>query len=274
MRAEKWHGAGNDFLVADGRGDAPGEGWSEWARRACDRHRGIGADGLLVLATGPDEELAMRYWNADGSGAEMCGNGGRVLAAYAAARGLAGDGRVRFRSAWGEHEAAVSEDAPGRYRVQLSLPDVPPPQPIRVPTPWGEAGAYFVTAGVPHLVLRAEETPAAHLEDVPVLEWGRALRRSPLPGGLGANVDFVAMEAASRLRLRTYERGVEAETLSCGTGAVAAVAAARAWRLGDSPWEVTPWSGESLRVSYSEASGVLTTVRLSGPAVRVGSVEL
>jgi diaminopimelate epimerase len=274
MRLEKWHGAGNDFLVADGRRPEPAGGWSAWAARVCERRRGIGADGLLVLRANQARELSMLYWNADGSRAEMCGNGGRVLAAFAFERGLGAAGEVRFDSPWGSHRARVEREAPHRYHVHLSLPDVPAATPLRVLAPWGEAEALFVVPGVPHLVLRAEVTPARRVRDVPVAEWGGLFRRQKLPGGAGANVDFVEHEGGSRLAVRTYERGVEGETLACGTGAVAAAAAAEAWGLGDPPWEVTPWSGERLRVCFRRSSGALRDVSLSGPAVRVGTIEL
>ena len=271
IRCEKWHGAGNDFLVASERDGVPVGGWSEWAVRACDRHRGLGADGLLVLLEA--DGLHMGYWNADGSAAEMCGNGGRVLAAYAAERGWAAEGAVHFRSAWGEHDAQVTDQGAARYLVALTLPDVPAPEPVRVAAPWGPVEGLFVVAGVPHLLLRREQTPAPSLEAVPVEEWGRTLRRHPLPGGAGANVDFLEPVGVSGLRLRTFERGVEGETLACGTGAVAAAAAGVAWGLGTSPIRVTAWSGESLEVSFSLLSGALRTVKLVGPAVRVACME-
>lgn len=273
-RLEKWHGAGNDFLVADARDGEPAGGFGALAARICDRHRGIGADGLLALGAGDGGALRMLYWNADGSAAEMCGNGGRVLAAFAAERGLAAGGEVEFSSPWGVHRARVEPDEPHHYRVRLSLPGVPAVRALRVPAPWGEADARFVEPGVPHLVLRAEATPAKRLAEIPLAEWGRALRNLVLPGGAGANVDFVEVRGESHLGIRTYERGVEGETLACGTGAVAAAAAAAAWQLGAPPWLVTPWSGEALRVSFRAGlSGALEDVSLTGPAARVGTVE-
>jgi diaminopimelate epimerase len=271
IRCEKWHGAGNDFLVAaeiDGR---PPEGWSAWAKRACDRHVGVGADGLLVLQG--DGGPRMGYWNADGSEAEMCGNGGRVLAAYLSARTEGRPDTVRFRSAWGDHQARVAQESEHRYRVEITLPDLPPASPISVPAPWGPGTVLFVMAGVPHLVVRRSETPAESLAAVPVEAWGRELRRLPLPGGAGANVDFLEVEDGS-LRLRTYERGVEGETLACGTGALAAAAAAVAWEIGAPPYQVTPWSGDTLQVSLKVAPAALVSVRLSGPAVRIARVDV
>lgn len=277
IRCEKWHGAGNDFLVAAERDGTPPAGWSEWARRFCDRRFGIGADGLLVLQEA--DGVQMGYWNADGSRAEMCGNGGRVLAAFLASRGGTASAprqapaRVQFRSPWGQHDAAVQADGPHRFTVDLTLPDVPAPAPRTVTAPWGAVDALFVTAGVPHLVVRRSDTPATDLAAVPVAEWGRALRRLELPGGAGANVDFLEAEPDGGLRLRTYERGVEGETLACGTGALAAAAAAVHWQLGAAPFRVTPWSGVPLQVDLRVVAGALTSVHLRGPAVRVARIE-
>src|SRR5262249_29603788 len=136
-QVEKWHGAGNDFVVVDGRQGAGPPDWESWTRAACDRRRGIGADGVLVLEKHPSLDFRMHYRNADGGEADMCGNGGRVLAAFASARGLGRGGVVRFLSRWGEHEASVREVDAGRYDVTLSLPDVPEPEELELDAPWG-----------------------------------------------------------------------------------------------------------------------------------------
>jgi len=158
----------------------------------------VGADGLLVLEPDPDLDFRMHYRNADGGVAEMCGNGGRVLAAFAVERGGGREGRVRFRSAWGTHAAQVERRGPGLYQVALSLPDVRAAAALVVPTPWGPARAALVNCGVPHLVLPVGEGPAPDLEAVDVDGWGPPLRRLPELGPAGANVDFVARGADGR----------------------------------------------------------------------------
>jgi diaminopimelate epimerase len=273
MRVEKWHGAGNDFVVADGQGTRAPADWAAWTRAACDRRRGVGADGLLVLEPDPDLDFRMHYRNADGGVAEMCGNGGRVLAAFAAERGRGQGGRVRFRSAWGVHVAQVERRGPALYHVALSLPDVPAAAPLEVPTPWGPARALRVTCGVPHLVLRVGEGPAPALEAVDVAGWGPALRRLPELGPAGANVDFVAVGADGTLHLRTYERGVEAETLACGTGATATAVAASRLGWGGPPWRVRARSGDRLEVAFVPVGDLCTGVELRGPAARVFATE-
>jgi diaminopimelate epimerase len=273
MRVEKWHGAGNDFVLVDARALDPAPDWAAWARAACDRRRGVGADGLLVLEPDPEADFRMHYRNADGGEAGMCGNGGRVLAAFAVERGLGGGGRVRFRSRWGTHAAVVERRAPRLYHVALSLPDVATPQVLEVDAPWGRARAVRVSCGVPHLVVAVEDTPASGIESVDVPGWGAPLRRLAALGPEGANVDFLARAGGDELALRTYERGVEGETLACGTGATAAAAAASHLGWARSPVRVRARSGDLLEVSFRRAGDRLTEVVLAGPAARVFETE-
>jgi diaminopimelate epimerase len=267
LRFWKYHGLGNDFVVVEGGPLMR----PERAVAICDRRRGIGADGLLVLEgeAGPDADFRMHYRNADGGEAEMCGNGGRVLAAFALERGLGSAGRLRFRSRWGTHEARVERRAPRLFQVWLTLPDVPLPAALEAPAPWGRVRGVRVSCGVPHLVIAVADTPAAGLDGVDVAGWGAALRRSAVLGPEGANVDFVAKAPGGELALRTYERGVEGETLACGTGATAAAAAADHLGWARSPVVVRARSGDRLEVSFRRAGDRLADVVLAGPAARV-----
>jgi diaminopimelate epimerase len=267
---EKWHGAGNDFVVLDGRELAAAPDWPAWTRFVCDRRRGIGADGILVLESDAELDCRMHYRNADGSEAEMCGNGGRVLAAFATARGLGREAAVRFRSRWGAHEATVRPLAEDRYLVSLTLPDIPSPRVIELDAPWGgRVRGLLVHAGVPHLVISLDETPVRRLEEAPLAAWGPVLRRSQELGAAGANVDLLTAPQEGVLGLRTFERGVEGETLACGTGATAAAAAAIHWGWGELPASVRVASGDVLDVRASRRGGSLTEVVLVGPVVRV-----
>jgi diaminopimelate epimerase len=230
----------------------------------------VGADGLLVLEKSPEGlDFRMHYRNADGGEADMCGNGGRVLASFAVAHGLGHGGVVRFLSRWGEHEAEVREIAAGRYDVTLSLPDVPEPESLELDAPWGRTRAVFVRAGVPHLVVDRAQTPAADLAHVDILGWGHALRSHTRLGVPGANVDFVERRPDSVIAVRTYERGVEGETLACGTGATATASAAVRWGWSSSPVRLRTRGGDLLTVTFENADGALRDVRLDGPAVRV-----
>ena len=269
MNVEKWHGAGNDFVVVDGRELGSQPDWTAWTRAVCDRRRGIGADGVLVLERHPSLDFRMHYRNADGGVADMCGNGGRVLASFAVARGLGSDGVVRFESGWGEHEARVTETGPGRFQVSLTLPDVPAVEDIEVDAPWGLVKALLVRAGVPHLVIDRAQTSARDLSSVDIVSWGSALRRHAKLGAQGANVDFLEHEADGTIAIRTYERGVEGETLACGTGATATASAAAHWGWGGSPVRARTQGGDVLSVSFEAVGGALRKVILRGPAVKI-----
>ena len=216
----KMTGSGNDFVMLDGRFTSP-ERWPATRVAAiCDRRSGVGADGLVILTPDAPGRVRMTYWNSDGSRAAMCGNAalcGTRLAVYLE---LAEPGDLCLLT-----DAGV---VPGRCdgtgdQAEIRLPDVEIPVGLD-----GLAGAAderwlaFSTVGVPHLVVRVDD-----LEAVDLRQRGRALRFDPATGPEGANVNFVAPGVASGepWRIRTYERGVEGETLACGTGTVAAAIA-------------------------------------------------
>ncbi len=265
----KMHGAGNDFVVVDRRdrpelADAVGY-VAAFVRDVCDRRRGVGADGVLFLdaagdATGAGEQLdfRMRYLNRDGGRADLCGNGGRCLAAFAVARGLGHDGCVVFASDAGRHRASVRGD-----RVELVLGDVDAPLLDRpFATVAGVVRGASVTVGVPHLVIEAADADAVDLAT-----FAPPLRAHVELGPAGANVDVVSVHGASRVRLRTFERGVEGETLACGTGAAAtAIALVAAGRV-TAPVTLEVASGDELEVSFREEGGRYHDVTLTGPVV-------
>lgn len=263
----KMHGAGNDFVVVDRRAapafaaaTADPSGLREFVRAACDRRRGIGADGVLFLdpAGAGDEgaDFRMRYFNRDGGRADLCGNGGRCLAAFAAARGLGRDGRMVFVSDAGRHAARVDGD-----RVELVLGDVAAPRlDVSLDAPGGPVRAAHVVVGVPHLVIESPDVAALDLA-----AFAPPLRAHPALGPAGANVDVATVIGPDRVRLRTFERGVEGETLACGTGAAAtAIALVAAGRV-TSPVALEVASGDVLAVSFEQADGGYRAVTLAGP---------
>ena len=219
----KMHGAGNDFIVIDNRWYRfSDDELTELAETWCPRRFGVGADGLLALADTESEDTAyrMRYVNADGSWATMCGNGARCLARFALQSDFDGP-ELAFETDDGRYHAAVSEGNPDRVRLfvppakrlELNLPiDTQTPEPV-----------HFIHTGTEHLV-----TFVPDLDDVPVMEWAPPLRRDPRVQPEGANVNLVTVADDGALRVRTYEKGVEEETFSCGTGALAAAAVAEA----------------------------------------------
>jgi diaminopimelate epimerase len=254
----KMHGAGNDFVVIDRRTAVIEGDVAEFVIAACDRRRGVGADGVLFLDPGSgDLDFRMRYYNRDGGEADLCGNGARCLAAFAAARGLGDSGRLRFTSAAGVHEARVRGD-----EVDLLLGDVGAPAlGRRFDTPGGAVEGDLVTVGVPHVVIESPDVDAIDLA-----AFAPALRAHHSLGAAGANVDVVTVTGPSSGRLRTFERGVEGETLACGTGAVATAAALVAGGHVTAPVALRVASGDTLTVSFAgrDAFG-FRGATLSGP---------
>lgn len=218
----KMHGAANDFVVVDHRAPFLPDGASleTLVARLCDRRRGVGADGVLMLERDPELDFAMRYHNADGKPADYCGNGARCLARFALDLGLGRDGRVRFRTAAGVQEARARED--GVIAVHFGHVRAP-----GAPRALAAAGRTFegryVVAGVPHFVV-----PVERVEWVPLADWAPPLRHHAEFAPAGANVDFIATLGERRIAMRTWERGVEGETLACGSGAIASAVATRA----------------------------------------------
>lgn len=250
------HGAANDFVVIDHRRPFLPEPLAPLVRRLCDRRRGVGADGLLLLEADPEHDFAMRYYNADGGPAEYCGNGARCLARLAFEFGLGTAGEVRFRTAVGAQSATRSEG--GRIEVRFGAVARPERR-----TGLEAAGRRFdgwlTRPGVPHLVVETER-----VESVPLAEWGAALRRHAAFGSAGANVDFLERRDRARIAMRTFERGVEGETLACGSGAIAC-GLARAVAGAAPPITVLTAGGDTLQVRWVEA-GEGYDVWLEGPA--------
>ena len=250
--------AGNDFVLLSGAVRSP----AALARRLCDRRLGVGADGLLVLRRAAGA-VRVDYLNADGTRA-FCGNGTRCAAWWAFVQGWTGR-RSLLRTGAGRVAAEIA----GRERVVLGMPE---PRGLRLGLALRADGrrftAHAVDTGAPHAVV-----PVRALEGFAVAELGRAIRRHRLFGRAGANVDFVS-RGRGGLSLRTYERGVEAETLACGTGAAAA--AWVGWKLGwvRPPVRVRVRSGAILTVGFRTGGAGPSDLRLEGPARIVFSGEV
>jgi len=247
----KMHGAGNDFVVLDNRWYRfSDEELSELGAAWCPRRYGIGADGLLALTASDDESVAyrMRYVNADGSWATMCGNGARCLARFAARAGMGGP-TLQFESDAGRYRAEVPDDdaAPVRLYVPPATRLTSDPE-LVASVPEGLEGLHFVHTGTEHLVAFVPD-----IEAVPVEEWGRMLREDSALRPAGANVNFVAV-ADGGLQVRTYEKGVEAETPSCGTGVLASAIVAVATERVASGRVAVRTSGGVLHVGTDEVS--------------------
>lgn len=260
MRFYKYQGTGNDFVMIDDRSRTfPADDYA-LVRRLCERRRGIGADGLILLRTLPGYDFEMVYYNADGYLGSMCGNGGRCTVAFAKQLGVIQD-KAHFLAADGPHEATVAADGTVRLRMmdvagQQELPD-----------------GIFLNTGSPHIV---RFLPASSLAEHNVYAEGRAIRFGEhFNERGGTNVNFVEepQQAGQPWQVRTYERGVEDETFSCGTG-VTAVALAAARRGALSPVPLRTLGGD-LAVSFQlHPDGSFTDVYLSGPAEFVFEGEM
>ena len=261
LRFTKLTGAGNDFVLIDNRTgrirNAPA-----LARHLCDRRFGVGADGLLLIERSRTARYRMKYYNADGSHGGMCGNGGRCIARYAVARRIA-PARHTFEALGHVYTALVRSKS-----VTLLMKDV---QDTGSPQVLDEGGGRWeyvrLDTGSPHIVLPVpQEGLKSDFADLPVRDLGRTLRRHVAFQPVGTNVNFVERVSAKCLRMRTYERGVEQETLACGTGSIAcALTGHRLWGM-HSPVSILTAGGSTLRISFRLVQGVFRDIRLTGPA--------
>ena len=266
LRFIKMNGAGNDFILIDNRAGNVHLKRSQIAH-LCDRHRGVGADGILLLENPSNHaDFRMRYFNADGGEAEMCGNGARCFARFA--NKLAGaEGKISFETPAGVISAELTGDL-----VTLQMTE---PADLRVSVPL-QIGAekkivHFINSGVPHVVV-----PVAKAGDVDVPREGSAIRHHEMFSPKGANVNFIEKRGADEIAVRTYERGVEDETLACGTGVVASALIFAATENVKGPITVFARGGDELRVGFERIDKQFRNVTLTGPAEFVfeGTIEI
>ena len=255
----KMHGAGNDFILVDDRAGTFPAADREWLERIAARRTGVGCDGIILIQPSGQADFRMRFFNPDGREAEMCGNGARCVARLAHELGLA-PGRMVFETAAG---AVRAEILGGPVRLQMTAPHG-----WRAEAPVDFGGAtyvrHFVDTGVPHAVV-----PVADLAALDVAAFGAAVRYHPDYAPAGTNADFIDITGPSSLAIRTYERGVEGETLACGTGIVAGALIAGRLGLVAPPVRVTPASGDQIEVDFRLTEDGADDVTLLGPAVTV-----
>jgi diaminopimelate epimerase len=261
----KLDGAGNDFVGLDFRtAPLPPTGdLGDLARRLCHRQRGVGADGVLCIL--PPQtggfHFRMLYLNADGSVGEMCGNGARCAVVLAHHLGMTPEEGILFDTDAGPHRADL---APGGSAVHF--PDIPalPRRENLLGVARPVETALFLTCGVPHAVVFVDDD----LDMIDVVADGRAMRHDPAFAPAGTNANFARETSPGHLDLRTYERGVEVETLACGTGSVATCACRAHLNgiLGPSKWTVVPTGGEALSITLNATDTGFTNITLAGPA--------
>ncbi|MEI8292361.1 MAG: diaminopimelate epimerase [bacterium] len=268
IRFTKMNGAGNDFVVLDNRTRSLSLDGAAIAR-LCDRHRGIGADGLLAVEPADGQaDFRMRYYNSDGGEAEMCGNGARCFARFAARLMPEKTASVSFETQAGLITAALEGD--------LVTLDMGRPQDHREVQSLELEGfahqVHFINTGVPHAVIFVPD-----VEKIDVQSLGSALRWHEAFRPKGTNANFAEVVGEDLLVLRTYERGVEGETLACGTGVCATALLHAAQTGAASPIHVKVRGGDTLRVDFEKnTDGTFAGARLTGPAdfVFEGAISL
>lgn len=245
----KYQGAGNDFIIIDNRKGLINPGDVNLINRLCDRRFGIGADGLILISDVSNDDFEMKYFNSDGKLGSMCGNGGRCAAHFSKKAGIAGD-KQKFLAFDGIHEASIDKDI-----VRLQMADVNNYKIID--------GNYSLNTGSPHYVVFTEG-----VEKMDVSTEGKKLRWAPEFAPGGTNVNFAEI-IDDKLYLRTFERGVEEETLACGTGITAsAIASVLSGRFVSAPVKVQARGGD-LKVEFDVKDGKVTNIWLTGPATFV-----
>lgn len=265
IRFWKMHGAGNDFLLIDDRDDSfpiEDQAFVAWL---CQRQTGVGSDGVILVQLSPDANFRMRFLNPDGQEVEMCGNGARCVARLACELAAAPP-RMSIATVAGILQAEVRDEG----LVQLWMTE---------PHTWTVGGEFViggqkrrydaVNSGVPHVMVEVDD-----LAGTDVAAWGREVRYHPNFAPAGTNANFVTVEPSNTIRLRTYERGVEAETLACGTGMVACAVLAGRRGLVQSPVTLECASGDRLQVGFDLTADGARHVTLLGPAVHVYRGEL
>jgi len=255
----KMSAGGNDFIVIDRRKGDTVEVTPAFIRKACHRKFFIGADGVLLLENSTSADVRLRIFNSDGSEAEMCGNGACCTALYITLNPIHPVLRKRqfitINTKAGALEAVVTDK--NRVKLKMTTPkDIK--FDLKAKLGGTEYELYYLNTGVPHTIIFVED-----LRNTPVDEWGKKIRYLRDFSPDGTNVDFVKIESENIISLRVYERGVEKETFSCGTGAVAAaIVSAKIGKVKKSPVSVYPQGGLPLRVHFRLPEGEITDVYL------------
>jgi diaminopimelate epimerase len=254
----KYQGTGNDFVMIDNRSQFFPKENKQLIEKLCDRRFGIGADGLILLENHADFDFKMVYYNSDGNESSMCGNGGRCLVAFAKQMGVVKN-KAKFEAFDWDHFATIDDEG----IVALQMKDV---DAIK-----NESNYTFLNTGSPHHVQLVND-----LKNLDVKVEGAKIRYSDLYGNAGSNINFVNQLANDIFAVRTYERGVEDETLSCGTGVTAVAIAMH--QLGKTKNNIIDLNveGGKLKVQFDEDNGSYTNVFLIGPATFVfeGKIEI
>ena len=261
----KMNGSGNDFIIIDNRrGNIKEEEMPWFVKTACRRRTSVGADGVIFVEKSDKYDFAWRYFNADGGEVEMCGNGSRCVCRFAYLKGIAGP-TMTFESLAGPITAEVK----GRM-VKVLMPE---PTGLQLDLDMEKRPEWkcvdYVNTGVPHVVVTVENP-----KEFPVTEHGKWIRYHKKFQPDGTNANFISIHKDGRILIRTYERGVEGETLACGTGAVASALVASERGLARSPVEVKTAGGEVLIIHLEKNAGEYQRLWLEGSTCLVYKAEL
>lgn len=261
----KMQGSGNDFILIDNRsGQVRDEDMGRLVKKACTRRESVGADGVIFVIESDQYDFGWRFFNADGGEVEMCGNGGRCVSRFACLKGIA-DSKMVFETLAGP----VSAEVKGRV-VKLLMP-----KPTRLSLnvdlehKQGWKNADFLNIGVPHVVVHVED-----LSNHPVKEQGRDIRYNTRFSPNGTNANFMQKTGHNQLDIRTYERGVEDETLACGTGAVACALVAAIRETVSPPVKVRTRGGDELTIHFKRDGDSFEEVWLEGGTSIVYKAQL
>jgi diaminopimelate epimerase len=253
----KMSGSGNDFIIIDNREKIVKEaGLPDMIEKVCRRKMSVGADGFILVEKSHQVDFAWRFFNSDGKLAEMCGNGARCAARFAFLNGIAGK-QMSFKTDVGIIDASISEQG-----VKLKMPD-----PKNIETDFiielqrGPLSINTANTGVPHVVVVTD-----NLDRVDVINQGREIRYHRNFAPAGTNANFISLQDDGSIGIRTYERGVEDETLACGTGSVAGAIIMALREKIPSPARVLTESGVFLKVFFNEKNGVFSDIYLEGDA--------
>lgn len=265
-------GAGNDFVIVDTKLNQDFDVSTKLVQLFCDRRNGIGADGLIIISDSSEQNFVMNYYNADGSTGSLCANGARCAVFYASETGRLNNAGAKFISNEIEYRGEVLTNSEIRFFLNA-------PKKIKYNFKIKASGklinAHFADTGSPHVVIDINESEGFFdtLDSVPVESIGNEIRYLPEFSPEGTNVNFVEVKDG-KVHIRTYERGVEAETLACGTGSVAAALISFVNKNLTVPIQIIPKSKEKLLVNFEVENSKIRNLSLTGPAKIVFTGEM
>jgi len=265
-------GAGNDFVVLDKKQNPKLPIDKNFVHKICDRRNGIGADGLITIEDSTDYNFVMNYYNTDGSTGSLCANGARCAIRFASVSGRISGNKANFISNGEKYSGEIISDTEITFNLNS-------PSNIKYDDKVKAEGklinAHFADTGSPHIVIDLKENEGlfSSLDEVPVEKLGREIRYSKEFAPDGTNVNFINVKN-EKLYIRTYERGVEAETLACGTGSVAAALICYVKHKLTLPIEIIPKSNEKLFVNFDMENSKVINLSLTGPAKIIFTGEM